>query len=184
MVGPAGDAGARVEDDVRPLDNGRQAGRTRRKDLGPQLEAHGEIGAPLAAMGRDGPRSTGRRCPRRGWRWRPDPPRHHRDIGRGVVLHLRRPALDDRARSPQQVPVVVGDQQGGERPNAELMAGEAAEAPVRGWVGEALPLARNMSRIVLTRADSREVAEPAISLRKTPQNWRLQGSSVKSMACA
>ncbi len=45
-------------------------------------------------------------------------------------------------------------------------------------------LGRNMGRVVLTRASSIEAAEPPISLRTTPRNWRLRGSSAKSMACA
>ena len=37
---------------IRALDDGGEAGRAGRKGLGPQLEAHGEIGSPLTAMGR------------------------------------------------------------------------------------------------------------------------------------
>ncbi|GAV36624.1 hypothetical protein ROTAS13_04312 [Roseomonas sp. TAS13] len=58
IVGPAGGAGARIENGVRPLDDGGQAGRAGGEGLGPQLEPHGEIGPPLATV-RGGPLATG-----------------------------------------------------------------------------------------------------------------------------
>ena len=45
-------------------------------------------------------------------------------------------------------------------------------------------LARIMRRVVPTRANSTEMADPRISLQKTPRNRRLRRSSAESMACA
>jgi hypothetical protein len=45
-------------------------------------------------------------------------------------------------------------------------------------------LARIMRRVVPKRANSTEMADPRISLQKTPRNRRLRRSSGESMACA
>ncbi len=92
-----------------------------------------------------------------------DPPRHRRDIGRGVGLHLRRPAFNDRPRHAQLVAVLVGDQQGGQRPDAELMAAEPAEPPFRRRAGQPLPLVGR---------DMLDVARVAVAIYQSA--WRLR----------
>jgi len=50
IVGPAGEAGARVEDGVGALDDGCHVGRSGREGLGGDFQPDGDIGAALAAV--------------------------------------------------------------------------------------------------------------------------------------
>ena len=71
-------------------------------------------------------------------------------------------------------------------PKKMLISGAEAIDTARRMKGRGVKghLARIMRRVVSTRANSTEIADPRISLQKTRRNRRLRRSSAKSMACA